>query len=91
MGKDFLQMQHERIEESLKQARELQEAKTKLEKTKSEIRKMKIDILKNGSRKDKINLLIEERLQELEAEESASPCNINPEMAKLMSECCCTK
>ncbi len=39
MGKDFLQMQHERIEESLKQAQEIQEAKIKLEKTKSEIRK----------------------------------------------------
>lgn len=91
MGKDFLQMQHERIEESLKQAQELQETRTKLEKTKSEIRKMKIDVLKNGSRKDKINLLIDERLQELEAEESTSSRNINPETAKLMAECCCAK
>lgn len=61
IGNDYLQMQHKRLEESLKQAQELQAARLKLEETKSEIRKCKIDILKNGSRKDKINLLIQER------------------------------
>lgn len=86
---DFLQIQHKRIEESIKQSRELQSAKLKLEETKSEIRKRKIDIMKNGSKKDKINLLIQERLQQLEYEESISPRNINSEIAMQVAECVC--
>lgn len=89
IGNDYLQMQHKRIEESLRQAKEIQDARLKLEETKSEIRKHKIDILKNGSRKDKINLLIQERLQQLEDEESISPCNINSEISMQMEECMC--
>lgn len=91
IGNDYLQMQHKRLEESLKQAQELQVARLKLEETKSEIRKFKIDILKNGRRKDKINLLIQERLQQLEDEESISPCNINPEISIQMAECMCNR
>lgn len=88
---DFLQMQHKRLEESLKQAEEIKLASLKLEETKSEIRRHKIDILKNGSKKEKINLLIQERLQQLEDEESASPCNINSEIFMQISECMCNR
>ena len=72
-----------RFEENMRSEQRLQTLKMELEITKTKVRKQKIDILKNGKKKDKINLLIEERLQELEAEESASSCNINPEMAKI--------
>lgn len=93
----FLQNQYEQIgemnrkyfEESLKRNKELQDARAKLEESKSEIRKMKIDILKNGNKEDKINLLIEERLQDLEEEERRMPCNYNAKISKLLIECFC--
>ncbi len=66
---DCIDLQVEHIIRSIKKNHEICCAKSELERTKSEVRKYKIDILKNEKRKDKINLLIEERLQQLEREE----------------------
>lgn len=68
-GSDYLKMHTEYVLNSMKQAQELQSASMELDRVNSELRRMKIDILKNGNRKDKINLLIEERLIDLENEE----------------------
>lgn len=61
-----------RFEENIKIEQEIDNMKLEIKITKSKIRKSKIDILKNGSKKDKINLLIKERLQQLEEEENRS-------------------
>lgn len=68
-GSDYLKMYTEYVLNSIKQAQEIQSASMKLDEANSELRRMKIDILKNGTRKDKINLLIQERLFDLENEE----------------------
>ncbi len=68
-GSDYLKMHTEYVLNSIKQAQEIQSASMKLDEANSELRRMKIDILKNGTRKDKINLLIKERLIDLENEE----------------------
>lgn len=68
-GSDYLKMHTEYVLNSIKQAQEIQSASMKLDEANSELRRMKIDILKNGTRKDKINLLIQERLFDLENEE----------------------
>ena len=68
-GNDYLKMHTEYVLNSMKQEQELQSASMELDRVNSELRRMKIDILKNGNRKDKINLLIEERLIDLENEE----------------------
>jgi len=68
-GSDYLKMHIEYVLNSIKQAQEIQSASMKLDEANSELRRMKIDILKNGTRKDKINLLIQERLFDLENEE----------------------
>ncbi len=65
-GNDYLKMHTEYVLNSMKQEQELQSASMELDRVNSELRRMKIDILKNGNRKDKINLLIEERLIDLE-------------------------
>lgn len=72
-----LNMRLEYILNDIKQNHEIRCAETELEKVESEIRKCKIDILKNGIRKDKINLLIEERLQDLENKEREYDCKKN--------------
>ena len=61
-GSDYLKMHTEYVLNSIKQAQEIQSASMKLDEANSELRRMKIDILKNGTRKDKINLLIQERI-----------------------------
>lgn len=68
-GSDYLKTHTEYVLNSMKQAQELKSASMELDRVNSELRRMKIDILKNGNRKDKINLLIEERLIDLENEE----------------------
>lgn len=68
-GSDYLKMHTEYVLNSIKQAQEIQSTSMKLDEANSELRRMKIDILKNGTRKDKINLLIQERLFDLENEE----------------------
>ena len=54
-----------------------------LDRVNSELRRTKIDILKNGSRKDKINLLIKEMLFELENEERVYMENLEKQTENL--------
>lgn len=82
-GNDYLKMHTEYVLNSMKQAQEIQSASMKLDRVNSELRRMKIDILKNGSRKDKINLLIEERLLDLENEERIYLENIEKQIESL--------
>lgn len=83
---DYLEEYTKYIIESAKSAQALQEASIKLETTTAELRRMKIDILKNGSRKDKINLLIEERLQALENEEKSYMENLKNQVLRAEQE-----
>lgn len=76
-------MHTEYVLNSIKQAQEIQSASMKLDEASSELRRMKIDILKNGTRKDKINLLIKERLIDLENEERIYVENIEKQIKSL--------
>lgn len=82
-GSDYLKMHTEYVLNSIKQAQEIQSASMKLDGANSELRRMKIDILKNGTRKDKINLLIQERLFDLENEERIYVENIEKQIKSL--------
>lgn len=87
-GNDYLKMHTDYVLNSVKQAQEIQSASMELDRVNSELRRMKIDTLKSGSRKDKINLLIEERLLDLENEERIYMENLEKqiESLKLQSE-----
>jgi len=82
-GNDCLKMHTDYVLNSVKQAQEIQSASMELDRVNSELRRMKIDILKNGSEKDKINLLIQERLFDLENEERIYVENIEKQIESL--------
>ena len=82
-GNDYLKMHTEHVLNSMKQSQELQSASMELDRVNSELRRTKIDILKNGSRKDKINLLIKEMLFELENEERVYMENLEKQTENL--------
>lgn len=83
---DYFENYMKHVIESAKSSEELRQASIKLETTTAELRRMKIDILKNGSRKDKINLLIEERLQALENEEKSYMENLKNQLLRAEQE-----
>lgn len=83
---DYFENYMKHVIESAKSSEELRQASIKLETTTAELRRMKIDILKNGSRKDKINLLIEERLQALENEEKSYMENLKNQVLRAEQE-----
>ena len=87
-GNDYLKMHTDYVLNSMKQAQEIQSASMELDRVNYKLRRMKIDTLKSGSRKDKINLLIEERLLDLENEERIYMENLEKqiESLKLQSE-----
>lgn len=82
-GNDYLKMHVNHVFNRMKQEQELQSSNMELDRVKSELRRTKIDILKNGNRKDKINLLIEERLIDLENEERIYMKNLEKQIESL--------
>lgn len=85
-GNDYLKMHTDYVLNSMKQAQEIQSASMELDRVNSKLRRMKIDTLKSGSRKDKINLLIEERLLDLENEERIYMENLEKQIESLKSQ-----
>lgn len=85
-GNDYLKMHTDYVLNSMKQAQEIQSANMELDRVNSKLRRMKIDTLKSGSRKDKINLLIEERLLDLENEERIYMENLEKQIESLKSQ-----
>lgn len=85
-GNDYLKMHTDYVLNSMKQTQEIQSASMELDRVNSKLRRMKIDTLKSGSRKDKINLLIEERLLDLENNERIYMENLEKQIESLKSQ-----